>query len=423
MPAKWLSAQIKAVMAVFSMTLIVSTLWAATSERILHSFSNVANDGEIPYTGLVIDNSGNLYGTTFGGGTYGLGTVFELSPKTDGGWNFNVLHSFNQDGTDGYYPQTRVILDRSGNLYGSTPVGGATGGGTVFELSPAGNGSWTETILYSFDTSFGAYPSALTLDARGNLYGTTAFGGNYGFGTVFELTPATGAGWTQTVLHTFTGQTDGGFPNGVILDSAGNLYGISQTSPTSYGGIFEVKRRAGGGWSEKLIYNFPRPGRNGGTPAGIIFDKSGNIYGTTMAGGGSNCSNEGTLGCGTVFELTQSATGVWTETLLYSFNNTGGDGRYPTAGPVLDAAGNLYGMTSSGGTNDVGSVFMLTPATGGTWTETVLHSFSQNGTDGYIPAGGPILDSAGHVYGATGSGGTGSCGASDGCGTVFEIKP
>ena len=302
------------------------------------------------------------------------------------------------------------------------PVGGANGKGMIYELTPNADGSWTETVLYSFSDSFEPYPSVAILDASGNLYGTTEFGGTKGFGTVFELTPSAGGGWTETVLHTFTGQ-DGGFPGSLIFDAAGNLYGTSQSGANGHGGIFELKPAAGGAWVEKMIYGFPILGRYGIAPAGLTIDKAGKLYGTTFAGGSSHCNNEGTLGCGTVFELTRNASGKWTETLLYSFSNTGGDGNNPTSAPVFDAAGNLYGITSGGGANSLGAVFELTPAADGSWTETVLHSFSRSGGDGYVPVGGAVLDSAGRVYGATGSGGNGMCKASDGCGTIFEITP
>ena len=182
--------------------------------------------------------------------------------------------------------------------------------------------------------------------------------------------------------------------------------------------MFELSPTVGGGWTETVLYSFCAQTNctDGELPSpGLIFDAAGDLYGTTADGG--------TFGVGTVFELTPTAGGGWTEQALHSFNNNGTDGYWPYASLIFDAAGNLYGTTGSGGTNDYGTGFELTPAAGGSWTENVLHSFNNNGADGFNPGAGLILDAAGNLYGTTTSGGTGSNCVWEGCGTVFELTP
>jgi uncharacterized repeat protein (TIGR03803 family) len=277
---------------------------------VLHNFNFNGVDGVNPQAGLIFDGSGNLYGTTHGGGPENNGAVFELTPAAGGGWTEKVLHRFNNNNTgrDGFYPEARVIFDASGNLYGTTSGGGAHTWGTVFELTPTAGGRWTEKVLHSFpaNANDGVRPQAgLVFDSYGNLYGTTFIGGAYGFGMVFELTPTVGGSWTEKVVYNFTSLTDGTYPE-----------------------------------------------------AGLTFDASGNLYGTTSSGGtSSGC----TFGCGTVFELIPTVRGTWTKNVLHTFNNNGTDGYYPQAGLLFDAAGNLYGTTEDGGALGVGTVFEITP--------------------------------------------------------------
>ena len=277
-------------------------------------------------------------------------------------------------------------------------------------------GAWTEKVLHNFNHNGtdGYWPIASPiLDAAGNLYGTTFQGGAYDLGTVFELTP-TGGGWTETVLHTFSGYTDGGSPwAGLVFDTAGNLYGTTPYGGDYYAGtVFELTPTAGGGWTKQVLHSFSPDCTDGYEPyAGLIFDTAGNLYGTTSAGGTYSCN--GSQG-GTVFELTPTEGGGWTETVLHSFNSNGTDGIIPYASLVFDTAGNLYGTTVSGGTYNYGTVFKLSPGEGG-WTETVLHTF--NGTDGAAPYAGLIRDAAGNLYGTTFLGGA------YGGGTVFELTP
>ena len=432
MQGKRLSIGSRAALAIFTATLFVTSTLAAAQERVLHNFNGT--DGDVPAAGLIFDNNGNLYGTTSQGGTgncyngYGdihCGTVFELSPIQGGGWTETVLYSFNWNGngTDGTAPLAGLIFDAAGNLYGTTYNGGTSADGTVFELTPAAGGTWTEKVLWSFGNGTdGTAPLAgLIFDAAGNLYGTTVSGGTYGNGTVFELTPAAGGTWTEKVLWSFGNGTDGYQPfAGLIFDAAGNLYGTTSEGGTYLynGTVFELTPTAGGGWTEQVLHSFNYNGTDGVWPyAGLIFDAAGNLYGTTESGGG------GTYGSGTVFELTPTGGGGWTEKVLHSFfcspfNCT--DGYSPRAGLIFDAAGNLYGTTYNGGTYQYGTVFELTPAAGGGWTETVLYSFG-NGTDGVGPVAGLIFDAAGNLYGTTAYGGTGVDGLNEG-GTVFELE-
>jgi uncharacterized repeat protein (TIGR03803 family) len=407
---------------------------AAQTETVLHNFSNNGTDGNASYAGLIIDASGNLYGTTLLGGTHsncdngsGCGTAFKLSPAEGGGWTETILHDFDYNGKDGYQPNGSLVFDGAGNLYGTTEAGGTgacegvtsvVGCGTVFELSPAAGGGWTEKILYSFLSNGrdGNTPlSALVFDSDGNLYGTTYNGGAYNYGTVFELSPRTGGGWTEKVLHSFQDiqGKDGSFPNGSLtFDSAGNLYGTTQNGGLYHvGTAFELTPRAGGGWAETILHNFAV---NAFPRAGLIFDAAGNLYGTTPSGGTGHK--------GTVFELTPAVGGEWPETVLHSFENNGVDGYEPLGSLVFDAKGNLFGTTFDGGTGTCregcGTVFELTPAAGGEWTETV-YSFA-DGLDGYWPASNLVFDRFGNLYGTTVNGGTdGGCV----CGTVFELTP
>ncbi len=374
---------------------------SAHAEKVLYVFRH-ALDGHQPMSGLITDSAGNLYGTTqLGGKNYG--TVFRLAP--DG--SETVLYSF-AGGSDGAGPLAGLIADSAGNLYGTTAKGGGAGCGghgcgTVFKLTPDG----TETVLYSFaGGNDGISPVAgLITDSAGNLYGTTQLGGKNHFGTVFKLAPD----GTETVLYRFCFQgdpcTDGGSPYaGLIKDKAGNLYGTTAEGGTYSGGT--VFRLAPDG-SETVLYSFAR-GSDGAYPkAGLIADSAGNLYGTTASGGGTGC---GGYGCGTVFKLAPEGT----ETVLYAF--TGNDGAYPEAGVITDSAGNFYGTTQQGGTNDNGTVFKLAPD----GTETVLYSFA-GGSDGSLPFAGLIADKKGHLYGTTSEGGSTRC-YGFGCGTVFKLN-
>jgi uncharacterized repeat protein (TIGR03803 family) len=340
----------------------VFKLNTAGKETVLYSFTGTNGDGKYPQGGLVQDAAGNLYGTTFGGGTsgtacngYGCGTVFML----DSARQETVLYSFT-GGVDGATPIAGVVRDAAGNLYGTTHLGGAFNWGTVFMVDTSGN----ETVLHSFDGLTGdggdAY-GGLILDAAGTLYGTTQGGGNVNFnclpglemgcGTVFQIT-TTG---TETVLYAFAGRADGNTPSGnVALDNAGNLYGTSQPRPTPTGGgtIFRLDSTG----KFRVLHTFTG-GAGGADPfAGLVRDSAGNLYGTTYQGGGGGATCQTFLGgCGTAFKLSHAGT----FTVLHSF--TGGkDGGWLFAPLVLDTKGNLYGTATIGGIGD-GTVFKITP--------------------------------------------------------------
>ena len=417
-------------LAIFAVVLFVTSICAAQQETVLHSFGNSATqDGTYPEAGLIFDAAGNLYSTTSEGGIHGDGTVFELSPREGGGYTETVLHSFGSTDTDGIYPYYgSLLLDGAGNLYGTTPEGGIHSDGTVFELSPREGGGYTETVLHSFGnpaTHDGQNPYAgLIFDTVGNLYGTTTGGGMYNRGTAFELSPNGSGGYTETVLHSFGNGTDGSGPEAdLIMDRAGNLYGTTVAggihhtcSSGGCGTVFELSPLEGGGWTEAVLHSFGN-GTDGVNPlAGLIFDAAGNLYGTTQAGGIHDICYGG---CGTVFELSPRQGSGWTETVLHSFNDVedGQDGWYPAAGLVLGAGGNLYGTTQFGGIHGWGAAFKLSPNQDGGWTDTLLHSFIDNGTDGYYPVAGLILDAAGNLYGTTPDGGI------HGGGTAFELVP
>jgi uncharacterized repeat protein (TIGR03803 family) len=423
------SVRWRAVGAAFTCVLFVTGAWAGDHEIVLHSFGN-GSDGSGPMAGLIVDGAGNFYGTTEYGGIHftcpgggGCGAVFELSPREGGGWTETVLHSFG-GGNDGFSPVAALVMDRAGNLYGTTFSGGIhnnceDGCGTVFELSPREGGGWTETLLHSFGGGTdGYYPAGvLILDGGGNLYGTTGNGGIHGLGTVFELSPREGGGWTETVLHSFKSDGSEGFsPNaGLVLDGAGDLYGTTYNGGIhGFGTVFELSPREGGGWTDTVLHSFGR-GNDGYYPfAGLVKDGAGNLYGTTEYGGiHNNCDG----GCGTVFELSPREGGGWTETVLHSFGR-GTDGSVPVAGLIFDGAGNLYGTTQGGGIHGRGTAFELSPREGGGWTERVLFSIGfGDGLYGDLPSCGLVLDGVGNLYGTTQGGGTYQGG------TVFELSP
>jgi len=390
---------------------------AAQQFQILYNFA--FNSGS--FAGVTFDSSGNLYGTTSGGGAYSNGTVYELSPQAGGGWTQTILHSFNDNDVDGYEPYAGLAMDSAGNLYGTTRLGGSQNEGTAFELIPEGGGVWAEKVLHSFGSKSGdgTFPySNPILDSAGNVYGTTQQGGSYRSGTVFELTHSA-SGWAEKVLHSFNpGEGDGYNPYaGLIFDSAGNLYGTTYACNCSYGNlgtVFELKHASSGGWSEKVLHSFVENGVDGTYPyAGLIIDTAGNLYGTTAKGGTgtANCGD----GCGTVFKLTHLTGSIWKETILHNFAEDTADGGFPVGSLSFDAAGNLYGTTTVGGTFNDGTVFELKPGTAGSWTEIVLHSFDEGDGDG--PSGAVTLDASGNLY-STALGGS----ANDG-GNVFEIIP
>jgi uncharacterized repeat protein (TIGR03803 family) len=391
--------------------------------KTLYRFTGGSDGGSLQ-TGLIFDSAGNLYGTTYSGGAYGDGVVFELTPNADGNWTENVLHQFT-GGKDGGGP-TGLMFDQSGNLYGTTWFGGTSksSSGTVFKLTPKPDGSWVESVLYSFtDGNDGATPQAgVIFDQAGDLYGTTISGGPHGQGVVFRLAQNANGGWTESVLHHFcslTNCSDGLFPSGsLIFDANGNLYGTTAFGGTNdHGIVFKLTPNADGGWTESVLHDFcslTNCSDGFGPRAGLIFDVAGNLYGAAIGGGGH--------GDGVVFELTPNPDGTWTEKVLYGF--VGKRGISPGSNLIFDVAGNLYGTTTLGGdpsycTNDIppgcGVVFKLTPNSKGLWRERVLHTFLDH--PGALPLAGVIFDNTGNLYGTTAGDNTATNGS------VFEIMP
>ena len=407
--------------------LLASSGGVRAQESLLFSFD--VTNGESPEGSLLVDASGNLFGTTNTGGSMnGGGNVFELSPVADGGWTERVIHNFDRlaGSTDGFNPEGSLIPDGKGNLYGTTSKGGlypAVSGGTVFELSPAVNGTWTEKVVYSFGPSVadGYHPTGtLVFDAQGNLYGTTVSGGAYNddgvyeSGTVFELSPMAGGGWTKKILHDFGAAGDGFEPlSGLAIDSSGTLYGTTASGGTYSGGtVYELVRHPDGSRAYDVVHNFNPAQVNPSQVAGdgdypeapVAVDSKGNLYGTTYFGGPS--------GNGVAFELSPTANGAWTEKILTQVTGN-------LAALVMDSLGNLYGTLYLGGTYQGGTVYKLTPLPDGSWANTVLHNFSdyEASGDGNDLQGGVVFDAKGNLYGTTAHGGASYWGA----GTVFEI--
>jgi uncharacterized repeat protein (TIGR03803 family) len=409
------------------------------TQTYIHVFQGTP-DGATPKSNLVFDADGNLYGTTeYGGlasgpckGDYlmGCGLVFQLSPNLDGTWSESIFYSFS--GTqDGANPIGGVALDEKGNIFGTT-YGVYAGMGSVFKLS---HGRWTETTLHKFGgPEDGRHPSGgVVLGADGRVYGSTQYGGavgcSDGCGVVYELTQGKGA-WSENVIYRFSPKHGGATPVGDLMtDPSGDLYlttsaGGDHGCGNGCGTVLEFTQGSDGNWQANTLYQFPYHGDGAFSYAGLISDGSGNLYGTTKYGGALNCNYP--LGCGTVFELTPSVNGKFVVSVLYQFTDSSGDGAFPVSSLLLDGAGNLYGTTQGGGrtgcgsnTNECGTVFRLSPSSGGTWTEQIIHRFSGNG-DGYGPRSGLIEDLSGDLYGTTEFGGNACNG---GCGTVFRLSP
>jgi uncharacterized repeat protein (TIGR03803 family) len=361
-----------------------ATKW---TETVLYSFAG-GSDGAAPLAGVIFDAAGNLYGTTREGGAPGFGTVFKLTPPAAGesAWTESILYTFQGGTTDGAYPQFQgVVFDHAGNLYGVTPLGGidysedkhcgTNGCGVIYELTPpatAGN-PWTETILHYFNGGQGSGGAGTPIfDAKGNLYGAAIGGGVAGRGLVYRLTPppAGETAWTFKVLYAFGGVTtnDAAYPqSSLTLHGSGVLYGTADGGQYGVGTVFQLTppSETGGAWTESILHNFGGTESDGAFPQAVslLFDKSGNIYGTTSNGGGDGNSQCTYGGCGTVFELSPPAAGStdWTETILHSFPAVPKDGMSPNQGVIFGKNGNLYGVTPSGGAYLEGGIFSVVP--------------------------------------------------------------
>jgi uncharacterized repeat protein (TIGR03803 family) len=361
----------------------------AQTESVVYSFSLDNGLLTYPYAGVIEDGKGNLYGTTYDGGSTGNGSIYKVAPNG----TETILYSFSGS-PDGANPEGRLLRDSKGNFYGTTYAGGANGYGAVFKLAKDG----TETVLHSFSypTADGWGPKgAPILDKSGNLYGTTTYGGTYGGGTIFELAPS----GEETILYNFGAPgTNAEFPSAdLVRDSKGTFYGTTSTT-SSCGTVFSVT--AAGVFT--LLHTFLNNGTDGCQPAdGVVRDPQGNLYGATHAGGIYNF--------GSVFKVTRKGT----ETVLLSLS--GGDGGNPFAGVTRDSKGNIYGTAAGGGIGGdegYGTVFEI-QADG---IEKLLHVFTGQADGGY-PESGLLLDHAGNLYGTTVYGGANLAG------TVYKVVP
>jgi uncharacterized repeat protein (TIGR03803 family) len=388
---------------------------AADKYTVVRAF-NPSAGGVLPAGALVMDATGNLYGTNTQGGKHNGGTIFELMPNAQGGWTYNDLYDCSST-SDCTLPVGSLVIDNAGNLYGSSLFG------HVFELTRA-SGAWTAIVLHNFGIEI-APPSSLVLDASGNLYGINPTGGKNNLGYVFKLSPAQTA-WALTDLHDFRGidgaATTGNTENqvgGLIFDDAGALYGATVAGGTSTkcaggcGVVFQMTNHSGA-WTETVLHSLD--GNDGANPiAPLMMDTARNLYGTASSGGAK--------GLGTVFQLSR-VSGGWQASVLHSFSGVHLDGAYPDSGVVQDSSGNLYGTTESGGGDHTscqvqsdygcGMVFELSP-NGSQWKESILKAFSGR-NDGAFPQG-VILDGNGNLYGAAQGGG------SEFEGLIFELSP
>lgn len=366
----------------------------AQSFNVIHNFTG-GTDGANPLNGLMMGAGGYMYGTTSAGGAYNNGTVFRIAPTGI----FQTVYAFH-GGADGSNPQSFLIQDSTGSLYGTTSAGGPFGGGTVFRII-----NNTKTILHSFGSGRdGSAPlGGLVFDRTGNLYGTTSAGGTNGNGTVFLLSPR-GIIWGETVLYSFGTGMDGAVPYaGVTLDSAGDVLGTTSAGGTSgYGTIFELNKE--NSWAETVVYNFHNQDDGAVPYAGLIADGHGNFYGAATEGG--------IQGGGSIFELTPAGSG-WNFTAIQSLPGSGISGTFRNL--LLSSSGNLYATTHCDGQDSAGTVYELVPGAGGTWTYTQLYSFT-GGTDGLYSFSN-LVTFANRLYGTTNLGGT------YGNGVVFAVFP
>jgi uncharacterized repeat protein (TIGR03803 family) len=323
-----------------------------------------------------------------------------------------MIHSFN-GGSDGSTPEATVTIDKAGHIYGTTFSGGGAGCGgggcgTVYQMVHSKSG-WTEKILYSFKggTDGNApYLGALTVDDSGNIYGTANSGGQYGAGIAFKLAK-TKSGWKKTTLYSFKGGTDGATPNeSLVFDTAGNLYGATYAGgPAGLGTVFQL-RPGSKNWKEKVLWAFTG-GVDGSQPyESVTIDKSGNLYGTTFYGGAN--------GKGVVYKLIHSKSGAWKQKIVYAFTG-GDDGANPYSNVTIGKDGSLYGTTDQAGADSSGVLYKLTHSSAG-WTQTVLYTFT-GGNDGGLPLAAITFDKQGNIYGTTVQGGTSTFG------TVYEFQP
>ncbi len=379
----------------------LATLWiagmpAAFAQKETILLNLQPNDiGYSVLEGVAFDSSGNLYGVTGYGGGDGSGTIFEMSPAGGGTWSAPVI-ILDVAGR----PESPLVF-HAGNIFTTTIFQGLDGG--VYELSP-GAGGWTQDLLYDFQRRDARAPwGNVAFDSAGNLYGTAQIGPTHPeSGAVFELTPTETGEWTESLP--FVGGSDyGALPAWVITTPSGNLYAATLYGGAYQGGVVFQLTPSAAGWTPSVMYSFP----TGSSPSCLRLDASGNVYGVTFSGG--------VYGGGSVFRLKKTASGAWGLQTLHSFGS-GSDGAGPAfSALVFDSAGNIYGTTASGGTAGIGVVYKLSPGSGGSWTETILHNFANDGVDGNTPGGGVVFGPDGNLYGTTYYGGL------YGDGTVYEL--
>ena len=403
-----------AIVFALAITLSLMPTMQAQSYSVLYSFTG-QSDGSTPLAGVTMDAAGNFYGTTLTGGQYDFGSVYRMV-RSGSSWSFYPLYSFKGETLytlDGAEPYSRVTIGPDGALYGTTFLGGNGQGcrelhgcGTVYKLQQNINGAWTEKMIFQF----GYY------DGFGPFYGDIVFDQG---GSLYGTTRDGGANllgavyklrpgdgeWAETVIHSFSGD-DGSTPlNGPVIDVAGNLYGTTSAGGPNGWGTVYRLQGSGSTWDGSVLHSF-QGGIDGMTASsGIVLDQAGNLYGDSEAAGSS--------GGGTVFELSPLSGGGWNFSTLFSFSSAAPGGCYRTL--VMDSAGNLYGTSASGGARQRGSVFKLTSSNGG-WIYTSLHDFT-GGADGAYPYGVLSFDTYDNVYGTASAGGT------YGNGVVFEITP
>jgi uncharacterized repeat protein (TIGR03803 family) len=391
---------------------------------VLHNFA--LTDGAEPFAGVTMDARGSIYGTTeYGGvlncdngGVPGCGVVYKLGQQNST-WILSILYEF--PGQNGFLPTSpgNITLGPNGPPYGTELQGGAAFAGTIFELLPSLkvsatlNSEWSYHLIHTFGAgNDGGYPSQISFDQGGNIFGATSLGGTVGDGIVYELTPS-GNGWAEAILYNFLGGADGNGPRSITLDQADNIYGTTGSggnqeceNQVGCGTVWELTR-SGSGWTKTTLHVFEQA-TDGGDPGPVARDSAGNLFGLTSTGAAGNG--------GTIWELSP-VNGHWVFSILYTFP-------WPTQQftgafrPIIDAEGALYGVTNGGGANNFGSAYKLTPSNG-KWVYTNLHDFGSwpSQTDGCYPRGPIALDAGGNVYGAAQS-----CGAF-GVGNVFEITP
>ena len=392
---------------------------SAQSSPVIYSFTGSTSDGANPHRAVVIASNGTLYGTTVYGGSSNDGTVYKVTPG-GGSWTGSLLHSFTGSTSDGSEPDGDLLLSGT-SLYGTTSLGGSSSDGTVFQ-DKNNMGTWTETVLYNFTGggSDGNGPFAGVIANSSVLYGTTFYGGTSGNGAIYSLTPS-GSSWTEAVLYSFTGTSgDGANPHAALVYAGSNTYyGTTYYGGTyGYGTVYELQY-SGSSWTETPLYSFTG-GSDGSNPhSALIIDSSGALYGTTVLGGAHSK--------GTVYKLTPGGGGSRAESVLYSFGASGSDGAIPRAGVVFGSSQTvLYGAATEGGgsancTGGCGTVYELSYS-GGSWSETILYSFTGSAnSDGADPYS-DIIYSGGWIYGTTYNGGT-SANCTGGCGTVYALQP